>query len=171
MKKFIILVAFILFCAVSTVSKPEFLAANYFLKGFINHEILALLAIILAITFASVANIHLALNRIVMRAFGRKSALGQQASEPVRQEINSNAWWLFWGFIACAISLIVKGSMPEHIYVVSAMNGVALSVLLLNVLVFYDIYRAIFRIVGSGIDGSGDADDDKKFDPETPPTS
>ena len=89
MKKFIVLVAFILFCAVSTVSEPTFLAKNNFLQQFVNHEILALLAIILAITFASMANIHLALNRIVMRAFGRRRALGQRSSEAVRREINS----------------------------------------------------------------------------------
>ena len=169
MKKFIVLVAFILFCAVSTVSEPTFLAKNNFLQQFVNHEILALLAIILAITFASMANIHLALNRIVMRAFGRRTALGQRSSEAVRREINSNAWWLFWAFIVCVISLIVKGSMPDHVYIVSAMNGVALTVLLLNVLVFYDIYRAIFAIVGSGVDSSEDSDDDSKFDPEIPP--
>ena len=67
MKKFIILVAFILFCSVSTVVKPEFLANNVFLVEFVNQELLALLAVILAITFASVANIHLALNRIVLQ--------------------------------------------------------------------------------------------------------
>jgi len=170
MRKFIILVAFILFCAVSTVSVPTFLAENIFLQGFINHEILALLAIILAITFASVANIHLALNRIIMRTVGRKKERGQQASQKVRREVNSNAWLLFWAFIVCVISLIVKGSMPDHTYIVSAMNGVALAVLLLNVLVFYDIYRAIFAIVGSGVEGGDDSDDDNKFDPEIPPT-
>ena len=60
--------------------------------------------------------------------------------------------------------------MPDHTYIVSAMNGVALAVLLLNVLVFYDIYRAIFAIVGSGVEGGDDSDDDNKFDPEIPPT-
>ena len=168
MRKFVILIAFILFFAVSTVSKPEFLATNNFLQEFFTHEILALLAVILAITFASVANIHLALNRIVMRAFGR-SSIGEQAAQPVRQEINSSAWWLFWGFIACALSLIVKGSMPDHIYIVSAMNGIGLTVLVLNVLIFYDIYQAIFKIAGSGVGGNDGSEEEKKFDSETPP--
>lgn len=176
MRKYIILVAFVLFCASATVCKPELLAANTFLKEFLNHEILALLAIILAITFASVANIHLSLNRITLRAFGRRRALGSESSEPVRKEINSNAWTLFGGFIVCILSLIVKGIMPENIYIVSAMNGVALTVLLLSVLVFYDIYRVIFAVVGSPISAGeepddGSSDEGSDFDSDVPPTT
>lgn len=177
MRKFIILVAFLLFCAVSTVSRPEFLAKNAFLEDFLNHEILALLAVILVITFASVANIHLALNRITLRAFKGREAFGLQASEPVRREINSSAWLLFWGFVACVLFLIVKGTMSGNIYVVSAMNGLALTVLLLNIVVFYDIYKAIFAIVGSplntggGPDDGGSSDEGEDFDSDVPPTT
>lgn len=149
MKKFIILVSFMTVCAVATIVVPEFLAKNTFLVGFISHEILAILAVILSITFASVANVHLSLNRIVRVVFRRDWKRGILASEPVRKEINSNAWLLFWAFIVCIGALIVKGVLGDNVYIESSMNGIALTVLLLNVLVLHDMYKTIFAIVSS----------------------
>ena len=62
---YILLIAFCAGSVTISVVRPDFLGDdNIFLKNFVNHEFLNILGLILAITLASVANIHLAFNRI-----------------------------------------------------------------------------------------------------------
>lgn len=151
MIKYFIIIAFCLFVGVSTLCRPIFLAENGFLDDFVGGELLSLLAVILVITFASVANIHLALNQIIIKVYEKNIEHGQTKSRPVRDDINGNAWLLFWAFIATALVLLIKGMFSENIYIHSAMNGLALSALLVNVLVFRDIYQTVFAIASSDL--------------------
>lgn len=138
-----ILFAFVAILGAIAVSKPVWLSSNVFLRDFISFEIIAVLVVILTITFASVANIHLALNRIEAKAKGsRKSRIGE-----IRQEVNSDAWVIFWAFIVCVAALLIKGAFPQNVHIVAAANAVGLTVLLINALVLHTIYRAIFALV------------------------
>ena len=159
MVKVIIVIAFTLFVAVATLCQPEFLAENKFLIGFINHEILALLAVVMTITFASVANIHFVLNRIIAKVYADNLDKGQRTADKARRELNSNAWMLFWTFISCATFLLVKGTVDE-IHVTSLMNGLCLGALVVNALVFYDIYDTLFALAASDLAVKGQADGD-----------
>jgi len=134
---------------VLTICHPEVMATNTFLSAFVTHEILGLLIVVLTITLASVANVHLTITRIIRDKFPVE-AEGRAAAAPARREINSNAWSLFWAFGVCVILLLVKGSNPGQIYVLSLANGLALLVLLFNGLVMYDIYQTIFDLVEQG---------------------
>lgn len=67
MIKIIILVALAAVLAVACICQPSLLSENTILNGLMNHEVLALMAVILTVTLASVANIHLAINRIVAK--------------------------------------------------------------------------------------------------------
>jgi hypothetical protein len=161
MIKYVLLTAFGLFVAVATLCKPAFLATNIFIDAFVGDQLLSLLAVIMTITFASVANIHFMLNQIIGKIFAHDVAKGQRAAAGTRKQINDNAWWLFWGFVVCCGLLIVKGIGAENEYVRSAMNGLSLTVLVANILVFYDIYRTIFELASSDIavrGGSSGAD-------------
>jgi hypothetical protein len=161
-----ILIAYVLFVAVATLCKPDFLASNEFLKDFVGSELLSLLAVILAITFASVANIHLALNQIIARVYEKNIEHGQVKAGEIRKEINSNAWLLFYAFLACAAVLFFKALFSDNDYVLSAMNGIALGTLLVNVLVFHDIYSTVFALAASDLAVRGAQPPD--YDPETP---
>lgn len=160
MIKYIILIAFGLFVAVATLCRPDFLAHNSFLAAFVSHEILALLAVVMTITFASVANIHFALNRIIGHVYAKDLDRGQRAAAKARGELNTNAWTLFWAFIACALILVIKGIVTNNDYVTSAMNGLALGALLVNVLVFYDIYDTLFTLASSDLAVKGEVEAD-----------
>lgn len=122
-----------------TVCMPEFLAQNSFLEGFINHEILNILAVMATVTIASAANIHLAFNRLEERA--NKPGNFKTA----RKEINHSAMALVWLFIATVIFLVLK-AVSMNLYWVSFWNGICLIVLLVNVFVLIDITAAVFEV-------------------------
>jgi hypothetical protein len=153
---------FFVFAAVmlaTVICKPQWLADNNFLKEFISSEIVAVLIVILTITFASVANIQFALNRIEYR-------LGKEIKSKIvdiRGELNSDAWIIFWGFIVCISALVLKGAF-ENIHVQALANAIALIVLLLNVLVMHAIYRSLFALIHAESILKIEADKNKNID-------
>ncbi|WP_152485771.1 hypothetical protein [Euryhalocaulis caribicus] len=131
--------------SVLTVCHPSVLAGNKFLDEFVSHEILALLIVILTITLASIGNIHLTLTRMVSRFESR--AEGELAAKPARDEINSSGWSLLYAFGLCTVALLIKGGAESNIYAQSGVNGVALVILLFNLLVLKDIYDTVYDLV------------------------
>ena len=152
-----ILIFFAVLFGSIVVCEPQWLSSNAFLNSFVSHEILALKAVILTVTLASVANIHLALNRIVVNRFGSQASL-TEAAKSVKKEINDDAWYIFWGFIVTIVALVGKGAFDGNVQVVAASHGVALWVLLLYLVCMYDIYKIVFGVVDLEMDiGSGQA--------------
>jgi hypothetical protein len=149
MIRWAIMIAAATVVVVLTICHPAVLATNTFLNAFVTHEILALLIIVLTITLASVANVHLTITRIIRTKF-KDEAAGAVAAAPARQEINSNAWALFWGFGVCVVVLLLKGSFADQPYIVSLANGSGLLILLFNGLVMYEIYQTIFDLAEQG---------------------
>ncbi len=94
-------------CVVLSVVAPTVLSdRNSFLKGFVSHELLVLLGVIVTITLASAANLHLELNKLEEPV--RKRVFG-----PTRAAIKRAAYWL---------NVFAKHVVhPEH----SEKNGVA----------------------------------------------
>lgn len=129
---------------------PNILGENKFLKVFVSHELLAFLIVILIITFASVANINLAVSRTqtsIQDSESRKN-IEEQFAKPLRNETQSSAWLLFWSIIICVASLITKGFWDEDIGVTSLVHGIALIILVINAVVIHDIYSTIFELIG-----------------------
>jgi hypothetical protein len=65
---------------------------------------------------------------------------------PLRQEVNSSAWLLFWSFLVCAIALLVKGQFAETLFVISIVHAIAIVVTAINAIVLYDIHGTIFAL-------------------------
>lgn len=154
MIKHVITVVFSGVVAAATICRPDLLAKNTFLGTFVTHELLALLAVIMTITFASIANIHMTVSRVVAQAPADRREAARGAIQDTRNELNSNAWLLFWSFVAASIILLVKGTVTGNIWVESAANGLALGTLLVNVLVFHTIYETSFAIAASDVAGN-----------------
>lgn len=129
---------------------PSVLAENVFLKNFVNHEILSLLVVVLTITFASVANIHLTISQTQTKIEDaqERKRIEEQFAKPLRRETASSAWLLFWAFVVCFLAVLVKGQFGEVERAVSAVHAVALIVIFINAAVLYDIYGAVFALVG-----------------------
>lgn len=169
MIKIVALLGFGAVLASLVVCKPEWLSDNTFLKDFISFEILSLLAVILTVTLASVANIHLSINRIIIRHL---SGNGEQArlAEEIKNEIKANAWTIFYSFFFAVLVLFVKGLNGSDNLVVSVCNAAMLWLLLLNLLCILDIYRVIYGIVDleAGLDKKGPKKPDPDFTSESP---
>jgi hypothetical protein len=88
---------------------PSLMANNKFLQAFVTHEILSLLAVVMTITFASVANIHLTIDRTQASILDpkKRKRLQDEVAQPLKNETRSSAWLLFWALALCvALSLI-----------------------------------------------------------------
>ena len=119
---------------------PQFLVENHFLQNFINHELLNILAIIMTVTAASVANIHLVFNR-AEETIKKPNYFGG-----ARKEINEGFWCLIVLFLVAIIALIIRSSFIGDLFWVSLLNGLGLVILLMYILVLIDITTAVFAM-------------------------
>lgn len=148
MTKIVIVIAMVTVALSATFCMPEFFAKNEFLKSFVTFELLNILAVILTITLASIANIHLSLNRIVRSTF-KDRVKGSRHAEVVRREINQNGWMLFWIFVGACALLFVKGALVDTTDVrwLSFVHSFGLVLLLTSLLVLLDIYQVVYAVV------------------------
>ena len=142
-----ILFAFIAIVGALAVSRPSTLADNRFLKALMGPDLVAVLIVMLTITFASVANMHLSISRMVAAAPNRAAAA--EAAGRVRGQLNSNAWTIFWAFLVALVALFLNGEFPTEPTIQAITTAVCLVVILLNGLVMHDIYRSIFMLVAN----------------------
>lgn len=126
---------------VVSVVEPGYLSDNNsFLKGFINENILNMLGVILAITLASVANIHLAFNRIEEK-YERPGALAKS-----RQNLKKAAYWLIGIFIAGCLIVTVKPIAATTAVGQAIFNSAALEMLIWHVLILISLTELVFKI-------------------------
>lgn len=153
MTKIAIVIGMVVVALSATFCAPQFFGSNKFLSAFITFELLNILAVILTVTLASIANIHLSLNRIVRAAFKDKTK-GKARADAVRREINQNGWLLLWLFIVACCLVFLKGGLDDNdIRGFSFVHSIGLVLLLTSLLVLCDIYQVIYAIVR--IDTSG----------------
>lgn len=114
------------FCA------PHVLAKNEFLRNFVNHELLNILAVIVTITLASISHLHLAFNKIEEDA-------QREVLQEARKEIRDSAYWLIGLLLGTIVLLIVRSNVLEIEGLVSFFNGLAVIILVLNILILLDI--------------------------------
>lgn len=117
---------------------------NSFLKGFVNHEFLNVLGVILAITLASLAQLHLSINTLEERA-GRAFLRG------ARDEIKSSARWLIGGFLVGLVLVWLKPLLgsPDALAnarIEAVFNSGALLLLGFYVLILIDITGSVFEV-------------------------
>lgn len=125
--------------ALSASSPATLSDSNAFLKDFVGPELLAILAVIVSITLASTSSLHLELNKIEERHNTR-------AFHKTRAGIKQAAYWLV-GLLVIAIGVVaLKGGLPLSEVGQSVFNGIALLVLLWNVLILTSITQAVFAV-------------------------
>ena len=152
-----IVIAWVLFVAIIAACNPYILANNEFINGFVGGDLLNLLAVIMTITFASIANLHLTISRLIGANFKENIADGQKKAAALRGQLNTNAWLLFWVFALAVLCSIAKGMSAKYPALLAIFNGGALGALLVQVLVFHDIYSTLFGIASSDLAVRGEA--------------
>ena len=121
-----------------SVCEPGILAKNKFLEGFINQEILSIMAVIMTISIASIATIHIWFNEL-------EDKHGKKVFGSARKEINQAAFYFIGLFLAQLFCLIVR-SLPifdGSITALSLFNGGSVILLLCSVLTLMDIMGVV----------------------------
>jgi hypothetical protein len=121
-----------------SVCEPGILAKNKFLEGFINQEILSIMAVIMTISIASIATIHIWFNEL-------EDKHGKKVFGSARKEINQAAFYFIGLFLAQLLCLIVR-SLPifdGSTTALSLFNGGSVILLLCSVLTLLDIMGVV----------------------------
>lgn len=136
-------VTLICFAAVSVVivaTRPSWVSdENDFLRGFVNHEFLNLLGVILAITLASVASIHLEFNKIEEKYERAGLTLS-------RANLKKNALWLIGLFVAGVLVVAIKPLLSLGATGEGFMNMAAMLIVLWHVLILLSLTNLVFAI-------------------------
>jgi hypothetical protein len=118
------LIAALTVMIVCTIMRPDLLGdKNTFLAHFVNQELLALLGIIMTITLASAANLHLEFNKIEER-------YKRRGLTKTRHGVRQGTYCLIWLFSISILIVVLKPILADTPAWQSAFNGIALVVLL-----------------------------------------
>lgn len=125
--------------AAATWFKTSWLSdQNKFLAGFVNHELLAVLGVIVTITLASAASLHLELNRLEDEH--------NETFDEARLATKSYAYMLIWLFLAAIALVIVKPILALSPFSQAIFNSIAILIIILNVMALMDLTGAVFQI-------------------------
>ncbi len=134
-----------LICAATLVvviaaCRPEWLSdTNDFLHNFVNHELLGLLGIIMTITLASAASLHLEFNKIEER-------FKQRGLKKTRHGVTQDAFCLIGLFFISVLIVVIKPIVGHGEVAEAVFNGAALVILLWNILILVEITQLAFAI-------------------------
>jgi hypothetical protein len=124
----------------AVISEPSFLSDNNkFLKDFVNHELLSILGVVLAITLASAANLHLEFNKIEEKF----KATGLSKS---RGNIKNGAYALIIMFFASVCIVVLKPIIADGERSQAVFNGFALLIVEWYILIMTDMLETTFAI-------------------------
>lgn len=119
-----------------SICKPEFLAENRFLEGFVNHEYINVLAVIVTVSMVSVVQIHLEYTRIERRF--KVKVFGD-----ARRAVNSSAL-ILTGMLALAFAIsFVRAQVGDEKVAVSIVHTIALLTILEAIFIMYDLVDTV----------------------------
>ena len=113
--------------------------SNSFLKNFVNHEMLGFLGVIVTITLASTATLHLELNKL-------EEAAQIVVFGATRRKIHLSAYSLIAALILAFVLVVTKPLFGSSAIATSLVNSGAIIIILFNVLVLFDITKSAFAL-------------------------
>lgn len=135
----IIFVSSLLFFMISLQYPDWFSDSNSLLKNFINHEYLAFMGIIVTISLASAANIHIELNRI-------EEKIGVNIFSKSRKKLKISCALLIISLIISFIIVFVKGVGFNSNLTQSVINSSSIINFIFVVCLMWDLIFAAFDI-------------------------
>ena len=131
----------ILTLAIGLIScaRPEWISdENEILKALVSHELLAILGVIVTITLASAASLHLELNRL--------EDSFSESFEEARFATKAYAYLLITLFAGALVLVTLKPLLATDSHWQAAFNGAAIWIIALNILAWLDLTSAVFAI-------------------------
>lgn len=123
----------------ASICAPYYLSdeGNPFFKGFVTWELLSFLGVVVTITLASAANLHLELNKLEERS---NESFGE-----ARVAVRNCAYSLLLLFAVAFVLVMVKPTLNGPHWNAGA-NSLAILIVLFNLAVLADLTMAVFRI-------------------------
>lgn len=112
---------------------------NTFLLGFVNHEFLGFMGVIVTITMASVANLHIELNKLeerVERAIFTKT----------KRSLKDSARALIVMLSLAVVIVVAKPLMNEGERSQALINGAALLIIIFSIMTLVDLTKAALSL-------------------------
>jgi hypothetical protein len=125
---------------VIVVAQPWVLSdSNKFLAGFLDHEFLGFMGVVVTITLASSANLFIELNKL-------EEKLELAAFPQSKRDVKTAAFSLIGAlvcsvFIAIVKPLVISGERSQAI-----VNGIAVTLIIFSVLILIDLTQAAFNL-------------------------
>lgn len=132
-----------------TMINPKILAENTFLNEIASHEIVSILVVLLTVTMASIANIHLTLSRLNSELRARGVSVDGEI-QSARKELTSNAWSLFGLFCVLLVLLLIKGGVSS-LFWLSIVHGGVIVIVVVNLVILYDLYTSVYELTSLDI--------------------
>lgn len=128
------------FMVMVTVKAPWILGdSNNFLEGFVNHEFLNFMGIVVTITLASTASLHIELKKLEKEA-------GKEFLVRTKRAVRNSAYSLICAMLLSVVLVVVKPLLPSSETAAAFANSCALALILWGVSVIYDITRLAFKL-------------------------
>lgn len=125
--------------AISFMNPSAFGNGNGFLGQFVNHEFLNFMGVIVTITLASTANIHMELRR-------KEKEAGKDFLVRTKAAVRKSAFSLIWALFLSVVLVVVKPLLPEGEIYAALANSFALAIILWGVLVILDVTKLAFKM-------------------------
>lgn len=156
MNSTIAIVVLILWAAIS-LSASAFLPfifsdKNAFLKGFVTHEFVSFMGVLVTITLASAANLYVELNKLEARRSGL-------VFDESKQHVRDSAYALIGSLIVSLVIVVSKPWVGLGLHGQSLVNCFALGVIVFAVMILIDLTQAAFDLDPKGIPKSGSSED------------
>ncbi len=125
---------------VLSISAPWVLGDNNrFMRYFLSDKILSFLGVIVTITLASIANLHLELNKI-------EEAAGRRGFPKARLRLRQSAAWMIAMLLITVALDVAKPLVNAGEIAASLLNGGGLLIVIFNVLILIDVTQMVFQI-------------------------
>ena len=155
MKKIIpwIILSFLISMMITLSFKRPYLLddTNSFFSTFVGNDLLSTLGIILSVTLASAASLHLELNKLEensqRRFFGTRAA------------IRKSAYSLLLTFTFAFILVCVKPLIPKYGSYCALANSISILIIYFNLAILFDITKTVFLVPPASRGGNKDVKD------------
>ena len=112
---------------------------NIFLKDFVGSNFLSVMGVLVTITLASAANLHIELRKM-------EAAAGKDFLSGTRGRVKLSAFSLIWLLGLSILAVFLKPILPQASISLALINGFCLLLLLFGVLVIADLTKLAFRV-------------------------
>lgn len=145
-------IVFISLCLISLYYTDIMSDKNKFLSGFVNHELLGFMGVLVTITLATST-------ALVVNLYKLESIFGRNSFNKTIKDLKDSSYVLIYSLIVTFVLVLSKPSFANYEIIEATINSCAVTCVLGAILMLLDITRTAFVIAplaGGHLDGDGE---------------